>query len=175
MATKTARIRLDGEGLRFSVKTGSGHRFVLDSSEGNSGPSPAELVPAAAAACAAMDVISILRKKRQDVAHYEIEAVGTQSEDQPPIFTRLDVTHIVEGPALDVAAVRRAIELSATKYCAVGGTLAAGATEIHHAYLTRSGKGRWESGEVMVTGPFHSLLTFLDGDVGTAPPLAESV
>ena len=88
---------------------------------------PAELVPLALAGCTAMDVISILRKKRQDVRRYAVEAAGTQEADHPNAFTRIDVVHVVEGSGIDLEAVRRAIELSATKYCSVGATLSSGA------------------------------------------------
>jgi putative redox protein len=152
MSRKTASVVLDGIGLRFVAETGSGHRLVLDDGEGNGGPRPSELVPVALAACTAMDVISILRKKRQEVTSYAVEASGDQSETAPHQFTRLDVTHAVEGPAVDLEAVRRAIELSATRYCSVGGTLSSGATEIHHRYRVRSADRELE-GEVVVTGP----------------------
>ena len=88
-----------------------------------------------------MDVISILRKKRQAVTRYEVRVTGTQVEDHPHNFTRFDVVHVVEGEDIDPAAVARAIELSATKYCAVGSTLASGDLEIHHAYLIRTPGG----------------------------------
>jgi putative redox protein len=157
MGRKSAQITLDGNGLRFVAETGSGHRLVLDDAEGDSGPRPAELVPVALAACSAMDVISILRKKRQVVTAYRVEASGRQSDESPPhVFTRFDVTHLIDGPALDVEAVRRSIELSATRYCAVGGTLASGDVEIHHGYRVRT-RGIELDGEVLVTGPRGGL------------------
>ncbi len=153
MSQKTARVALEGDGLRFSATTGSGHSLVLDDAAGGGGPSPSELVPVAVAACTAMDVISILRKKRQQVTRYEVEASGWQREEaNPAIFTRIEILHVVDGPAVDVEAVRRAIELSATRYCSVGGTLSTGSTEIHHAYLLRTDAGE-QRGEVVVTGP----------------------
>ena len=153
MSRKSAQVVLDGDGLRFEATTGSGHRLVLDDRKGGTGPSPSELVPVSVAACTAMDVISILRKKRQEITRYAVEVTGDQREDaNPAIFTRVDLLHVVEGPTLDLEAVRRAIELSATRYCAVGGTLSTGATEIHHAYLVRSG-GTEQRGVVVVTGP----------------------
>ena len=100
-----------------------------------------------------MDVISILRKKRQEVTRYEVLSNGTQMDDHPNAFTRFDVTHVVEGPDLDVEAVRRAIELSATKYCSVGATLSSGRAEIHHSYVVRNGSGVETSAEVIVLGP----------------------
>jgi putative redox protein len=156
LATKTAAVLLDGDGLRFQVRTGSGHTLTLDDAGGDAGPRPAELIPAAVAACTAMDVISILRKKRQDVRRYEVRASGQQLDGgQPAVFTRIDVIHAIEGPGIDIEAVRRAIELSATRYCSVGGTLATGVAEIHHAYLLRDASGEELFGEVVVTGPYE--------------------
>jgi putative redox protein len=153
MATKTASITLEGEGLRFVAQSGSGHTIVLDDGRGDTGVRPAELIPIAVAGCTAMDVISILRKKRQVVERYEVRARGDQQDEHPNEFTRIDIVHVVEGPALDVEAVHRAIELSATKYCAVGATLSTGRTEIHHSYLVRDSSGLERMAEVIVTGP----------------------
>ncbi len=153
MAVKTASVALDGPTLRFIATSGSGHSFVLDDGSGDAGPRPAELIPMALAGCTAMDVISILRKKRQDVTRYEVRAEGVQMDQHPNAFTRIDVLHVVEGPAIDVEALRRAIELSATKYCSVGATLSAGITEIHHGYLLRDGAGSEQTAEVLVLGP----------------------
>jgi len=153
MTTKTAALTLEGDGLQLSATSGSGHRIVLDNARGDTGMRPAELVPIAVAGCTAMDVISILRKKRQVVDRYEIRASGEQMDDHPNAFTRLDVIHVVEGPGLDPDAVRRAIELSATRYCSVGATLSSGMSEIHHAYVIRDADGEGPITEVVVTGP----------------------
>ena len=135
MATKTATVSLDGDGLRLVTRTGSGHSIVMDNAEGDSGPRPAELLIVAQAGCTAMDVASILRKKRQPFTRYEVRVSAEQRDDPPPhVFERMRIVHIVDGP-VDIEAVRRAIELSATKYCTVTGNLASGVTEIRHAYL----------------------------------------
>ena len=156
MSEKTATVTLDGDAMRFVAGSGSGHSLVLDDGEGNAGFRPAELVPIAAAACTAMDVISILRKKRQIVTGYEVRAVAEQREGATPaVFTRIEIEHVVDGPDLDVEAVRRSIELSATRYCAVGGTLSTGITQIRNSYLVRSG-GVEQRGTVVVTGPGES-------------------
>ncbi len=152
MAIKSASVTLDGDALRFAGRVGSGHELVLDDAEGDAGMRPAELVPLAVAGCTAMDVISILRKKRQSVARYEVRASGIQRDAQPAAFTRIDLLHVVDGD-VDADAVRRAIELSATKYCAVGATLASGIAEIHHAYLIRRAGQPDETAEVLVEGP----------------------
>ena len=153
MALKTAAVALDGNNLRFVATSGSGHTVIMDDGRGDTGPRPAELIPMALAGCTAMDVISILRKKRQEVTRYEVRAEGVQMDEHPNAFTRIDVLHVVEGPAIDVEAVRRAIELSATKFCAVGATLSTGITEIHHAYLVRHVDGSEQTADVLVLGP----------------------
>ena len=154
MAIKTSTALYDGTGLRFTARTGSGHEIVLDDSEGNAGPRPVELLLVGQAGCTAMDVMSILQKKRQDETRYEVSVSAEQRDSNPAIYTRADVVHIVEGPAIDEAAVRRAIELSATKYCSVAAMLSAGTVEIHHRFriVLPDGAAPIE-GEVLVTGP----------------------
>jgi putative redox protein len=154
MAIKTTSVTLEGGDLRFVGRTGSGHAIVLDDGTGDTGMRPAELVPLALAGCTAMDVISILRKSRQDVRRYEVEAKGTQQDAHPNAFTRIDVVHVIEGSVIDLEVVRRAIELSATKYCSVGATLSSGLTEVHHAYVVRDDtEGSEQTAEVIVLGP----------------------
>ena len=109
----------------------------------------------ALAACTGMDVISILRKKRQVVSGYEIRVSGTQMRERPHAFTRFDVVHVVDGTGVDPEAVRRSVELSATKYCSVGSTLASGMLEIHHSYLLRDTDGSERTGDVVVCGPLQ--------------------
>ena len=156
MRTNTVTVRLDGDGLRFVAQTGSGHAIVMDGAEGDTGPRPAELLLVAQAGCTAMDVISILRKKRQAVTRYEVRVAGEQRAEPPPhVYERIRIIHVVEGD-VDVEAVRRAIELSATKYCTVAGNLASGVSEIHHAYVVRDAAGEEHYGEVVVTGPGES-------------------
>ena len=158
MSLKTAIVTLDGDGLRFNASAGSGHSIVLDNGEGNTGMRPAELLPVALAGCTGMDVISILRKKRQDVSGYRIEVGGAQMDAHPNAFTRMDVTHIVEGRGVDVDAVSRAIELSAIKYCSVGATLASGIVEVRHGYrVIDTATGAEQAGEVLVEGPHRDL------------------
>jgi putative redox protein len=154
MPRKTATVTLEGGDLRFAGRSGSGHTIVLDNGAGDTGMRPAELVPLALAGCTAMDVISILRKKRQDVRLYSVEATGTQEDDHPNAFTRIDLVHVIEGSGIDLEAVHRAIELSATKYCSVGATLSSGVTEVHHAYVVRDDDLDTErTAEVIVLGP----------------------
>jgi putative redox protein len=149
---KTSTARYDGTGLQFTVRTGSGHEIVLDDSAGNAGPRPVEMLLVGQAGCTGMDVLSILQKKRQVVTRYEVSVAAEQREGQPAVYTRADVMHVVEGPAVDEAAVRRAIELSATRYCSVAAMLSAGTVEMHHGYrIVGPGGAAPIEGEVLVT------------------------
>ena len=155
----TVSTTLDGDGLRLIARTGSGHTVVMDDGTGNSGPRPSELLVVAQAGCTAMDVISILRKKRQKVTGYEVRVIAEQRDEPAPhVFVRIRIVHAVEG-TVEVEALRRAIELSATKYCTVTGNLASGVTEIRHAYVLRDPAGEERYGEVVVTGPAESPET----------------
>ena len=154
MTVKTSTATYGGDGLRFTARTGSGHEIVLDDSDGNAGPRPVEMLLVGQVGCTGMDVISILQKKRQTITRYEVSVTADQRDGQPAVFTRADVVHLVEGPAIDESAVRRAIELSATKYCSVAAMLAAGTVEIHHRYrIVGGGGGEPIEGEVLVAGP----------------------
>lgn len=149
---KQATLRNLG-GSRFLVRTGSGHETLLDDGASDAGARPAELFIAALGGCTALDVASILAKKRQSVTAYTVHVTGQQRDDpHPHVFTDIDIVHEVEGPEIDVEAVRRAIELSATRYCQATAMLSAGVATIHHRYLVRSG-GEEHAGEVVVTGP----------------------
>ncbi len=142
-------------GMRFRTTTGSGRTLVFgDDVEANE-YSPVETVAASLAACSAMDVVSILAKKRQVVTSYMIEVRADQHDEYPQVFTRIDIVHIIEGTVLLEAAVRRAIELSASKYCPVNAMISAGATEVHHGFRMRctGAEPKEAFGDVIVTGP----------------------
>ena len=144
-------------GMQFVATPSSGHVIAFDERRSNQGGSPVETVLTALAACTAMDVISIAGKKRQAVERYEIEASGTQRDEYPQVFTEVDVVHVVHGTRLSEAAIRRAIELSATKYCPVSAMISAGATVVHHRYrISSSGDRPFEAaGLVISTGPYQ--------------------
>jgi putative redox protein len=157
MAVKTADLRHEG-GLRFVARTGSGFEIAMDNETGGTAPRPTEVLAAAIGGCTAMDVVSILEKKRQQVSRYELHVEGVQRGAHPHAFRRIEIVHEVEGPAVDVEAVRRAIELSATRYCSVSTGLASGSAELHHRYVVISPVGAVPvSGEAIVTGPRQEL------------------
>ena len=153
---KSVRLEHRG-GMQFVAEPSSGHAIAFDDRASNQGGSPVETVLAALAACTAMDVVSIANKKRQVVERYEVEASGTQRDEYPQVFSEIDVVHVVSGVDLSEAAIRRCIELSATKYCPVSAMLSAGATVVHHRYrISSTGKKSFEaSGLVISTGPYR--------------------
>lgn len=118
--TDRAHLRLTTleHGLRFSVHVG---RFMmtLDSGPDAMAASPVQAVLAALGGCTGMDVISILRKKRQQVTDYEVVMSGERREEHPRAYTKIDVLHRVTGHDVSEAAVADAIRLSDTKYCSV--------------------------------------------------------
>jgi putative redox protein len=83
------------------------------------GPQPHRLLLQAMAGCTAMDVISILRKKRQQVSTLRVEVQGYRADQHPRVYTQIEVLYRVRGQNVDPQAVARAIELSATRYCPV--------------------------------------------------------
>jgi putative redox protein len=151
---RTAELVHEG-GTRFSTTTGTGRTIVFGDDAEQAELSPVETVAAALAACSAMDVVSILAKKRQVFETYRIEMRADQRDEYPQVFTRVDITHVLEGTVLLEAAVRRAIELSASKYCPVNAMVSAGATEVHHRFRMRCTglEPKDAEGEVAVTGP----------------------
>jgi putative redox protein len=153
---RSATLRHEGE-HRFSARTGTGRTVVFGDDVAANEYSPVESVVVSLAACSAMDVIGILEKKRQVIDSYTIEVTAEQRNEYPQILTRVEVVHIVEGTVVVEQAVRRAIELSATKYCPVNAMISAGATEIHHRFRMRCTGAQLKEaeGEVIVTGPFR--------------------
>lgn len=124
---------VEGTGLVFEAEMGHGQRFVMDSAPAPAGPTPVDALLAALGACCGMDVIGVLRKKRQAVTGYEIALEGERSPEHPRRFTRIAIVHRVRGRSLSPAAIEEAIRLSDTKYCSVYATLAP-AVEITSRY-----------------------------------------
>jgi putative redox protein len=119
---RTAVVSLEtveGAGMRFGARIGD-HALTLDTGPGAAGPSPMDAVLAALGGCTAMDVISILRKQRQQVTGYDVVVTGERRMDaHPKVYTRIEVVHRVRGRDLRPAAVEEAVRLSETRYCAV--------------------------------------------------------
>jgi len=121
----TVHVRWVGK-RQFTGWDAQGHGIVMDASaqyagEGT-GPRPIELVLYGLCGCTAMDVVSVLEKKRLDVRGVEVVAHGTQREDGfPHYYEAIELEYVVTGVDVPGDAVERAIELSETKYCSVKG------------------------------------------------------
>jgi putative redox protein len=118
----TVTIGIDlRDGMRFESVGEDAVTVVLDSDAMHDGAGngfrPMELMLVALGGCTGMDVISILRKKRQDVTGYRIEVTGTKAPDYPRVFTHIAVRHIVHGNNIREDTVRHAVALSEEKYC----------------------------------------------------------
>jgi putative redox protein len=125
------------KGLQFIGDSSSGHAIVMDGDPSvgghNTGPRPMELLLLGAGGCSGMDVISILKKKKQEVTGLEIKVKGKKAEDYPKKFTHITLEFIIKGRDISEEAVKRAIELSMNKYCSVKATLE-GAAKIGFSY-----------------------------------------
>jgi putative redox protein len=118
-----ATIHFAGDDMFVGISP-SGHAQVLDTNhERASAATPVELLLIALGSCTAVDVISILRKKREQVTSYRVEVRGDRRSEHPRSFTRMEVRHIVGGRNISEKALSQAIELSETKYCSVAATL----------------------------------------------------
>ena len=118
----------------FVVVTPSGHAQTLDTNtERGSAASPMELLLLALGSCTAVDVVSILKKKRERVTGYRVEVSGERRDEYPRKYARIEVRHILRGHNLSARAVAQAIELSETKYCSVAASLRP-AVEIASSY-----------------------------------------
>ena len=115
------------EGLQMVGYADSGHGIVIDTTpEGGGlgkGTSPMELVLIALASCSAMDVISILKKKREKLTELEVRISGDRAETDPKVYAAVRIHYVFEGKGLSEIACRKAIDLSQEKYCSVLGTV----------------------------------------------------
>ena len=115
------------DGLQFVGEAASGHAIVMDGDKEvggrNTGARPMELLLIGLGGCSGMDVVSILKKKKQEINGVEIKVKGEKAENYPKKFTDMDIEFIVRGRNVSDDAVKRAVELSMGKYCSVKATL----------------------------------------------------
>ncbi len=83
------------------------------------GMRPTDLILAGLAGCSSMDILSILKKKKQNITSYKVNVTGERAETHPRVFTKMFITYEIKGKDVDEQAVKRAIELSENKYCSV--------------------------------------------------------
>tara|TARA_R110001592_G_scaffold363392_1_gene687120 strand:- start:46535 stop:46966 length:432 start_codon:yes stop_codon:yes gene_type:complete len=126
------------DGAMFIGESGSGHSVVMDGPEDlggrNLGPRPMEMLLLGTGGCATYDVMSMLKKSRQKVVDCRVELDAERADAVPAVFTRIAMHFVVTGVGLKESQVKRAVELSAQKYCSASIMLAAAGVEISHSY-----------------------------------------
>lgn len=122
----------------FSYTSNSGFKGFVDGAAKDSddakGPSPMELILCGLGGCTSYDVVSILKKSRQNVVNCEIEMKAERSEGVPSVFTKIHIHFLVSGRNLKGSQVERAVKLSAEKYCSASIMLEKGGVEISHSH-----------------------------------------
>ena len=131
------------EGRTFVGQSGSGHALVLDGSVEhggrNLGPSPMELMLLGTGGCTAFDVLDILKKGRQAVTDCWVEIEAERAAEPPRVFTSITLRFVVTGRGLRWAAVERAVQLSAEKYCSASIMLAKTVRIVHEIEIREAG------------------------------------
>jgi putative redox protein len=109
------------ENVSFLAQSESGHSILMDGAPAaggkNLGPRPMEMVLMGTGGCTAFDVVTILKKSRADIVDVEVDLQAERAETDPKVFTRIHMHFIVKGRQLKHEQVKRAVELSADKYC----------------------------------------------------------
>ena len=126
------------EGAQFVASSDSGHPVVIDGPVDGGGTNlglrPMEMVLLGTGACTAYDVVDVLKKSRQPVRDCVVEIEADRATEAPKVFTRIHIHFIVTGAGLSEAAVRRAVNLSAEKYCSASIMLQRAGVQISHDY-----------------------------------------
>lgn len=122
----------------FLGESGSGHSVVMDGPPDkggrNLGVRPMEMILMGMGGCASFDVVSMLEKSRQDVTDCRVELEAERSDEIPAIFTKINLKFVVTGRGLKENQVKRAVSLSAEKYCSASIMLSNAGVEITHDY-----------------------------------------
>jgi len=131
------------ENAAFVGETGSSHAVVIDGPPEiggrNLGARPMELMLLSVGACSAVDVVHILKKARQPVKDCFVEVEGTRAQTEPKVFTDIHLKFVISGEGLSENQVKRAVELSADKYCSASIMLKRGGVNVTHGYEIRAG------------------------------------
>jgi putative redox protein len=133
------------DGAMFLGESGSGHTVVMDGPEDlggrNLGPRPMEMLLLGTGGCAMYDVVSMLKKARQSVTACRVELQAERADAVPAVFTRVNLHFVVSGEDLRENHVKRAVELSAGKYCSASIMLDAAGVEVSHSYAIEAPAG----------------------------------
>lgn len=126
------------DGAMFVGESGSGHAVVMDGPEDhggrNMGVRPMEMILLGLGGCASFDVVSILKKSRQDVTDCQAQLQAERAEGVPSPFTKIHIHFVVSGQGLKENQVERAVKLSAEKYCSASTMLESAGVDLSHSY-----------------------------------------
>ena len=121
--------------MRFLGQTSSNNAVVMNARPGEkSAASPMEMVLMGVGGCSSVDVISILKKTRQDITDCVVEIQAERADAVPAVYSKIHLHFIVTGKDVKESQVKRAVDLSADKYCSVAIMLGRGGVEITHSY-----------------------------------------
>jgi putative redox protein len=103
--------------LQFVARAGRGPAVVMDTPDSGGGASPMELMLIGTAGCTAVDVITILKKKRMQVTGFEVNISGERTDEYPRRYSDIHIEYVVYGIDIKPGGVNQAIDLSERKYC----------------------------------------------------------
>jgi putative redox protein len=130
------------DGVMFLGESGSGHAVAMDGAPDqggrNMGVRPMEMFLLGLGGCASFDVITMLKKGRQQVADCRVEIEAERKDEIPAVFSKIHINFVVSGNKLKESQVQRAVQLSAEKYCSASIMLEAAGVELTHSYEIRS-------------------------------------
>jgi putative redox protein len=136
--------------VQFCAETETGHKITLDGPAEfggtNAGPRPMEMLLVGLGGCTAFDVVTILKKARQEIENCEVEIDAERADTIPKVFTRIHIHFIVTGKGLTEDRVERAVKLSADKYCSASVMLAKTA-EVTHDFEIRESSSQRGTGD----------------------------
>ncbi|WP_111892533.1 OsmC family protein [Acinetobacter sp. MB5] len=126
------------ENVAFEANSESGHSVIMDGAPAyggeNRGPRPMELILMGLGGCASFDIVTILKKARQDIEGVQCQLQAERADEVPAVFTKIHLHFVVTGKALKEKQVSKAVELSAEKYCSASKMLSSGGVEITHDF-----------------------------------------
>ncbi len=126
------------DGVMFLGESGSGHSVVMDGAPDqggrNMGARPMEMILLGLGGCASFDVMTMLQKGRQQVSDCRVEISAQRVGAVPAVFSSIHLEFVLSGSNLKESQVKRAVELSAEKYCSASIMLEAAGVEISHSY-----------------------------------------
>jgi len=120
--------------MKFDTEV-NGHHFFIDQSGENgddSGPRPKPLMLAALAGCTGMDVISILKKMKQEIDHFNVVVEGDTEDEHPNAYVKMHIIYEFRGRELEMDKIEKAISLSMERYCGVSAVYRKAGIEMTH-------------------------------------------